>query len=77
MASKTIYISLALFSLVIKAFTRSHLIMIPNGIDYVVVRGHDQTHGYGGQAIVLELSTGVEDKINQGTEPQDFSGYGS
>lgn len=57
------------------AFTRSHFITVPAGIDYVVVRGHDQTHGYGGQAIVLELSTGVQDKIDQGSEPMDFSNY--
>ena len=57
------------------AFTRSHFITVPAGIDYVVVRGHDQIHGYGGQAIVLELSTGIQDKIEQGSEPVDFSDY--
>ena len=57
------------------AFTRSHFITVPAGIDYVVVRGHDQTHGYGGQAIVLELSSGTQDKIRQGSEPMDFSNY--
>jgi hypothetical protein len=57
------------------AFTRSHFITVPAGIDYVVVRGHDQSHGYGGQAIVFELSTGIQDKIKQGSEPVDFSNY--
>lgn len=58
-----------------EAFTRSHFITIPDGIDYVVVRGHDQTHGYGGQAIVYELTSGTQDKIKQGTEPLNFSSY--
>jgi hypothetical protein len=56
-------------------FTRSHFITVPAGIEYVVVRGHDQTHSYGGQAIVLELSTGSQDEIDQGAEPLDFSNY--
>lgn len=57
------------------AFTRSHIITIPPGTDFVVVRGHDQTHGYGGQAIVFEMSSGAQDKIMQGSEPLNFSNY--
>ena len=57
------------------AFTRTHYITVPAGIDYVVVRGHDQTHDYGGQAIVYDLSTGIQDKIKQGSQALDFSNY--
>lgn len=56
-------------------FTRSERITIPAGTKYVVVRGHDQTHGYGGQAMVVTLETGETEAIRQGPEPQDFSGY--
>ena len=58
-----------------EAFTRSQIIAIPQGNDYVVVRGHDQIHGFGGQAIVLEISTGKQEKILQGGESVDFSDY--
>ena len=57
------------------AFTRSHFISIPAGIRYVVVRAHDQTHGFGGQAIVLDLNSGEQDKVQQGAQPMDFSNY--
>ena len=57
-------------------FTRSETVSIPDGVRYVVVRGHDQTHGYGGQAMVVELGTGATEAVRQGPEPQDFSDYG-
>ncbi|AUV82384.1 hypothetical protein C2R22_12635 [Salinigranum rubrum] len=56
-------------------FTRSETISIPEGVRYVVVRGHDQTHGYGGQAMVVDLETGATEAVRQGPEPQDFSAY--
>jgi hypothetical protein len=56
-------------------FTRSAFITVPDGIDYIVIRGHDQTHDYGGQAIVYEINTGTEDKIRQGSEQVDFRDY--
>lgn len=56
-------------------FTRSQIITIPEGVGYVVVRGHDQIHDYGGQVIITNLETGEEELIQQGTAPLDFSDY--
>lgn len=56
-------------------FTRSEQITIPSEVTHVVVRGHDQTHGYGGQTIVIELESGEQRKVDQGTEAADFSDY--
>jgi hypothetical protein len=39
-------------------FTRSATLEIPEGIKTVVVRGHDQLHGFGGQALELDLHSG-------------------
>ena len=38
----------------------------------VVVRGHDQTHGYGGRAVVVNLETGETNGVLQGEEPSSF-----
>lgn len=40
------------------AFTRSATILIPEGIDSVIVRGHDMEHGFGGQAALVNMTTG-------------------
>jgi hypothetical protein len=56
-------------------FTRSETIRVPDGVTHVVVRGHDQTHGYGGQAMVVAVGTGATEAVRQGTEPRDLSGY--
>jgi hypothetical protein len=56
-------------------FTRSETVSVPEGVRYVVVRGHDQTHGYGGQAMVVDLETGATEPVRQGPEPRGFSGY--
>jgi len=42
-----------------REFTRSETVSPPEGADCVVVRGHDRTHGYGGQAAVVALDSGV------------------
>lgn len=39
-------------------FTRSKVIEIPDGVETVIVRGHDQTHGFGGQIMKVDLTTG-------------------
>jgi len=39
-------------------FTRSATILIPEGIDSVIVRGHDMEHGFGGQAALVNITTG-------------------
>jgi hypothetical protein len=38
----------------------------------VVVRGHDQTHGYGGRAVVVNLETAETRGVLQGEEPSSF-----
>ena len=39
-------------------FTRSETINIPEGIQVVLIRGHDMNHGYGGQGMQVDLETG-------------------
>ncbi len=39
-------------------FTRSATILIPQGVDLVIVRGHDMEHGFGGQAALVNMTTG-------------------
>jgi len=52
-------------------FTRSARVTVPADVECVVVRGHDQTHGYGGQAMLVSLPGPVE-RHRQGPEPQSF-----
>ena len=54
-------------------FERSETIEIPDDVTCVVVRGHDQTHGYGGRAVVVNLDTGGQNAISQGSERQTVS----
>lgn len=56
------------------AFTRSETIPVSGKVTRVVVRGHDQTHGYGGQAALLNLESGKMEFVRQGPEPQSFEG---
>jgi hypothetical protein len=51
-----------------RAFTRSETIEVPAGVDCVVVRGHDRTHEYGGQAALVRVSTGEARFVDQGPE---------
>jgi hypothetical protein len=53
-------------------FTRSETVDVPGGTTCVVVRGHDQTHGYGGQAMLVNLDTGATRRHAQGSEPLAF-----
>ena len=39
-----------------------------------MVRGHDMIHGFGGQAMLVELSTGKTHAIDQGEESLDLLG---
>jgi len=55
-------------------FTRSETITVPAEVDCVVVRGHDQTHGYGGQAMVVNLEAGTGRAVDQAAEPAAFDG---
>jgi len=51
-------------------FTRSETIEIPDDVSCVVVRGHDQTHEYGGQAMLVNVDSGGTQAIDQGPERQ-------
>ena len=42
-----------------REFTRSETVEVPEAVDCVVVRGHDRTHGYGGQAALVALDSGA------------------
>jgi len=53
-------------------FTRSETIEIPEDVTCAVVRGHDQTHEYGGLAIVVNLDSGETRLRDQGPERQSF-----
>ncbi len=53
-------------------FTRSATVAIPDNIIQVVVRGHDQTHGYGGVAALVAIDDESVRFINQGPEPRSF-----
>lgn len=56
-------------------FTRSHTISVPDKVDTVVIRGHDQIHGLGGQVMILSLSNNSQVIINQGANPLNFSNF--
>jgi hypothetical protein len=53
-------------------FTRSETVAVPDDVDCVVVRGHDQTHGYGGRAALVSLD-GATSVHDQGSEPSSFA----
>jgi hypothetical protein len=42
-------------------FTRSATIDLPANLDWVVLRGHDMLHGFGGQVIRLNLQSGDQE----------------
>jgi len=54
-------------------FTRSETIAIPEGVDCVVVRGHDQTHGYGGQVMLVGVPDSETVTAAQGSDRQSFT----
>lgn len=49
-----------------REFTRSASVELPDGVTCVVVRGHDRTHGFGGQAMVVNLETDETTPVRQG-----------
>jgi hypothetical protein len=54
-------------------FTRAKTIDVSADVDRVVVRGHDQTHGYGGTASVVRLESKEFRLLEQGSEKQSFA----
>lgn len=53
-------------------FTRSDTVAVPDDVSCVVVRGHDQTHGYGGTAALVDLAAGAVRLVDQGEERRSF-----
>lgn len=53
-------------------FTRSETIEIPEDVTCVVVRGHDQTHGYGGVAALFDLESKARRLFDQGSTKRSF-----
>lgn len=51
-------------------FTRSDTVEIPDDVTCVVVRGHDQTHEYGGRLMVVNLESGATRAVDQGSDPR-------
>ncbi|EMA24405.1 hypothetical protein C443_04564 [Haloarcula argentinensis DSM 12282] len=54
-------------------FTRSETIIVPDDVRCVVVRGHDQAHEYGGQAMTVAVPSGATRAIQQGAERQSVA----
>lgn len=54
-----------------RRFTRSETIETEDET-CVVVRGHDQTHGYGGRAVVVDTETGRTEGFRQGEDALRF-----
>ena len=53
-----------------QTFTRSATIPIPAAVTCVVVRGHDETHEYGGQLLTVDLDSGETRAVKQGPDPR-------
>ncbi len=52
-----------------EAFTRSGIIFVPDIIDFVIVRGHDMRHGYGGQSMRVDMRSGETIPFDEGSDP--------
>jgi hypothetical protein len=55
-----------------REFTRSATITVADGVAEVIVRGHDQTHGYGGRAMLVDVATGDVTAVRQGQTPDSL-----
>ncbi|PSQ08223.1 hypothetical protein BRC93_15330 [Halobacteriales archaeon QS_5_70_15] len=56
-----------------REFTRSATVEVPAEVSCVVVRGHDQTHEYGGRTALVNLDSGAARFVEQGSDPRTFS----
>jgi hypothetical protein len=54
-------------------FTRTTTIDVPSQVTCVVIRGHDQTHKYGGQVLLVNVETGNSRTVRQGPEAKQFA----
>lgn len=59
-----------------REFTRSESVRLPDGVTCLVVRGHDRTHGFGGQAMVVNLETEETTPVRQGSAPDSDAADG-
>jgi len=57
-----------------REFTRSATVVVPDGTTCVVVRGHDETHGYGGQAMLVNVDSGATTAVRQGSDRVSMAG---
>jgi hypothetical protein len=55
-----------------REFTRSADIDVPEEVSCIVVRGHDQTHEYGGQAMLVNTDSGATALKRQGPDRAAF-----
>ncbi|WP_255318041.1 hypothetical protein [Halomicrobium sp. LC1Hm] len=53
-------------------FTRSETAEVSEGVPCVVVRSHDQSHGYGGQPMVVNVDIGQARRVQQGGDSEGF-----
>ena len=58
-----------------REFTRSDRFEVPDSTAWVVVRGHDQEHGYGGRAMLVNLERGENRIAFQGADPESFADF--
>ncbi|PSP77850.1 hypothetical protein BRC81_09225 [Halobacteriales archaeon QS_1_68_20] len=54
-------------------YAHAELVSVPEDVTCVVVRGHDQTHSYGGQAMLVTVDSGATRAVDQGSEPASFA----
>jgi len=54
-------------------FTRSETVEVPDGTGCVVIRGHDQTHGYGGRVAIVSFDPSDVTFVDQGEERRSFA----
>ncbi|ELZ24827.1 hypothetical protein C475_11340 [Halosimplex carlsbadense 2-9-1] len=54
-------------------FTRSETVEVPDGTGCVAVRGHDQTHGYGGRAMLVNPEGGATRAVEQEAEKRSLA----
>jgi hypothetical protein len=57
-----------------RRFTRSTTVELPEETACVVVRGHDETHGYGGRAMLVTVETGATRAVDQGSDERSVEG---
>jgi hypothetical protein len=54
-------------------FTRSATLDVAAETTCIVVRGHDETHGYGGRAMIVNLELDTRRAVDQGPDRQRFA----